>query len=317
MSFEITEFRQKGLLITEIQNPADGSNIQIVPAAGALWHKWLVSYKRDELNLINGYADADDLNRNLKDSHKSAKLSPFACRIPQGKYTYNGKEYEFVNKFSDGSAIHGLVVGKLFRQVKADQQEKQGTVSFKYEYRHDDAGYPFDYDCTVSYTLYSDNRVKLDTLIENVSGDTIPVVDGWHPYFTTGHAVDDCLLQFYANRLVEFDARLIPTGALLPYDNFWQEKRIGGAELDHSFLLDESAPQPRCTFSDPQAGVAIRVYPSENYPVLQLYIPPDRRSIAIETLSGAPNAFNNGIGLLKLSPEEEKLFSVTFEAALG
>jgi aldose 1-epimerase len=48
---------------------------------------------------------------------------------------------------------------------------------------------------------------------------------------------------------------------------------------------------------------------------LQLYIPPSRRSIAIETLSGAPDAFNNGIGLILLDPGTSRQFSVTYEVA--
>lgn len=317
MSFEINTVNDKGFNITEIKDVHNASSIRIIPSAGALWNGWTVKHKNGDINLINGYATADDLQQNLTDSYKSAKLSPFACRIPQGKYTYQGKEYEFAHKFSDGSAIHGLLAGKPFSQINAETHEDYGRVSFKFEYRQDDSGYPFDYDCTVTYTLHANHKVTLDTLIENRSEDTIPVVDGWHPYFTTGNSVDNCFLQFYANRLVEFDDHLIPTGKLLPFDTFWEAKKIEQMALDHSFLLDENAPQPRCTFSDPKQGIALRVYPSEHYPVLQLYIPPDRLSIAIETLSGAPNAFNNGIGLVLLSPGEKRQFSVTYEAVLS
>lgn len=316
MPFEINAVQEGGLEITEIKNTSNSSRIQIIPSAGALWHGWWINHKSGGKNLIKGYANADDLQKNLKDSYRSAKLSPFACRIPQGKYTYQGREYEFVNKFSDGNAIHGLLAGRPFQQVESVKQDDAASLSYKFEYRHDDNGYPFDYDCTVTYTLHDNNKVTLDTLIENISEEAIPIVDGWHPYFTTGSKVNDCLLQFHANELVEFDEQLIPTGKLLPYDGFVQQKKIGETELDHSFMLDKNAPQPKCTFTDPASGLAIKVYPSEHYPILQLYIPPDRKSIAIETLSGAPNAFNNGIGLVLLNPGEKKTFSVTFEAII-
>lgn len=317
MAFKVIQFEKDGLSVTEIRDTAKDSAIHILPASGALWHGWWINHQGSPRNLINGYENGQDVRQHLRVSHKSAKLSPFACRIPQGKYSYQGKEYEFVNKFSDGSAIHGLLVDKPFGEVSIDEQHDHGAVSLQYEYRHDDGGYPFDYDCRVKYTLAEDGKVTIDTRIKNVCSEDIPVVDGWHPYFTTGSQVDDCLLQFYANQLVEFDEHLIPTGKLLPYDAFWQEKKIGQTELDHSFLLDQRAPQPRCSFSDPASNITIRVYPTESYPVLQLYIPPDRQSLAIETLSGAPNAFNNGIGLILLSPGEEKLFSATYEAVSG
>jgi aldose 1-epimerase len=43
-----------------------------------------------------------------------------------------------------------------------------------------------------------------------------------------------------------------------------------------------------------------------------LYTPPHRRSIAIENLSSAPDAFNNGIGLISLDPDHTRTFSVRY-----
>lgn len=317
MSFEISQNLQNGITVTELKDTKNETVIQIVPSSGALWHAWWVKNGSEAINLINNYKDEKDLAQNLTDSYKSAKLSPFACRIPEGKYSYQGVDYEFANKFSDGNAIHGLLAGKPFQQVKIAQHNDYAAVSFQYQYRHEDNGYPFDYDCMITYTLSGDNKVTLETSIKNVSKETIPIVDGWHPYFTTGSKVDGCRLQFYANQLVEFDEQLIPTGKLLPYDSFWNEKSIGQTELDHSFMLDKEAPQPRCTFTDPEKDIKIEIFPSKNYPILQLYIPPDRLSMAIETLSGAPDAFNNGIGLVLLPPDETKVFAVTFKVTLG
>ena len=41
------------------------------------------------------------------------------------------------------------------------------------------------------------------------------------------------------------------------------------------------------------------------FPYVQLYAPPSRTSIAIEPMTGIPDAFNNGIGLKKLAPGEK------------
>jgi aldose 1-epimerase len=43
-----------------------------------------------------------------------------------------------------------------------------------------------------------------------------------------------------------------------------------------------------------------------------VYTPPDRKSIAIENLSGAPDNFNNGISLLMLPPGKPKGFSTSY-----
>ncbi len=312
MAFEVNEIDHNGLEITELENTLTHTKVQILPSSGALWYGWIVKKGDQHLNFIDHYKDAADLAENLKDSYKSANLSPFACRIPEGKYTYQGKQYEFVNKFKDGNAIHGLLADKSFSRGTVKQDEEKVSCSFDYQYRKDDAGYPFEYNCKVVYTLHQDNRVTLETVIKNVSKEAIPLVDGWHPYFTTGTEVNECLLQFSSKQVIEFDKNLIPTGNLLPYRQFEQPRPLADTELDHSFLLDEKAAQPKCTFTDPVQNIKLRFYPSENYPVLQIYTPPHRKSIAIETLSGAPDAFNNGIGLIVLQPQEEERFEVTY-----
>ena len=45
-----------------------------------------------------------------------AILVPFANRIKGGEYEFNGKKY-FLNKNSEGNAIHGLVVNKRFEVI--------------------------------------------------------------------------------------------------------------------------------------------------------------------------------------------------------
>lgn len=312
MSFTIRQFQQDSLDITEIKNNENASRVQILPSSGALWHGWIIKYGSKELNLINHYKDKPDLQNNLTDSYKSAKLNPFACRIPDGKYSFQGKEYEFARKFKDGSAIHGLLFNQPFKQVKAINNDKLASVSFHYGYRGDDPGFPFDYDCTITYTLDANKDVSLETKVKNTGSATMPLVDGWHPYFTTGSKVDDCYLMFAADQIVEFDEKLIPTGKLLPYDTFLKERKIGDINLDNSFIASKTAGQPKCTFTDKAKKITLAIYPSDNYPVIQLYIPPDRKSMAIESLSGAPDAFNNGIGLILLKPGEEKVFSVTY-----
>ena len=64
------------------------------------------------------------------------------------------------------------------------------------------------------------------------------------------------------------------------------------------------------------AGKSITVKPTHNYPYLQLYTPDDRKSIAIENLSGAPNAFNNKIGLHIVKPQDKIVFETGYQIAV-
>ena len=65
---------------------------------------------------------------------------------------------------------------------------------------------------------------------------------------------------------------------------------------------------------DEEAGLTIQLWQEtgENkYNYIQVFIPPDRSSIALEPATCNINAFNNLEGLITLKPEE------TYEAAYG
>ena len=61
------------------------------------------------------------------------------------------------------------------------------------------------------------------------------------------------------------------------------------------------------------AGIALDIYAEQNYPYLQMYTPPHRNSIAIENLSGTPDCFNNGMGLMELAPGESARFVTRYK----
>jgi aldose 1-epimerase len=50
---------------------------------------------------------------------------------------------------------------------------------------------------------------------------------------------------------------------------------------------------------------------------LQIFTPDSRQSIAIENLSGAPDCFNNGMGLVLLAPNSSKTFSVIYQVRIN
>lgn len=286
-----------GLPVIRLASPDQAESIEILPQTGALWHRWKCRRNGRVHSLISGYADAVTLNRELNRSYRSAKLSPFVCRLKDGTYSYLGKQYEMTGKFSDGNAIHGLLFDQPFAVVKQGAEVDHAWVLLRHEYRGADPGYPFDFDCEIRYELLASGGIRIATAIANRSECSIPVVDGWHPYFSLGVSVDACTLQFPKARMLEFDERLLPTGRFLEASRYEAGHSLNGIELDNSFWLEPGYTTPACCLRHPQGGIELQVFFERNYPILQLYIPPDRSSLAIECLSGAPDAFNNHIGL--------------------
>lgn len=306
MAFSTAHHTAHGFSIIELKDEA-GARVQIIPGMGASLHAFIVN----GLNLIDNYEDLDTLRYELPKSFKSVKLSPFACRVNNATYSWEQETYKIVK-----SPIHGLLYDVPFTITHESADESAAVLHLSHQYKATDAGYPFRYTCDVQYRLLPGNMLETSTTIINQDTRTIPVMDGWHPYFTTGTPVDQLELQFFSKEIVEFDEKLIPTGKMLPYKEFEKSKSLDGIELDNSFLLDFTQPSPLATLKDPAKGISIEFYPDENYPVLQVYTPPHRRSVALENLTGAPDAFNNGIGLVKLEAGQSKKFTTTIRVKI-
>jgi aldose 1-epimerase len=75
----------------------------------------------------------------------------------------------------------------------------------------------------------------------------MPIQDGWHPYFSFGGSIDDLQLEFQSKEMVEFNEALIPTGKLLPYQEYGALKKIGAAEFDNCFTVNFAECYPPAT----------------------------------------------------------------------
>jgi len=220
MSFNVKRFSQNGLSFVGLQDTATNTFIAILPQFGALLHAFEFPVEGAPLNIIDNYSDKDDLDQSLAISYKSSKLSPFVCRLRDGKYNLDGRDYEISQKFNDGNAIHGLLYNKPFKIVDDFADDNLAAVSLRYHYKKEEAGYPFDYVCDVRYTLLPQQTLQIETTILNLSEEAMPLADGWHPYFQLGGIIDNYEFQFSSDTLVEFDEGLIPTGKLIHDPSF-------------------------------------------------------------------------------------------------
>lgn len=309
MGFTIEQVQTDDFLILRLQDLSSGTIIEVLPEHGALLHRFVVETAEGTHNLIDNYPTLAHLNEEIHLSYKSCKASPFVCRIPEGKYDWGGVSYEFNKKFVDGSAIHGLISNKPFKITDAVANEHEAFVSLKYHYKKEDVGFPFEYICEVGYRLKGNQLLEISTRTTNLDAIDIPLADGWHPYFTLGGKVDDCHLQFASDSMLEFDEKLIPTGKFIHVPEFVNGRLLGDYFLDNCFQLKVSVTAAVCSLYHPTNHRKLTVFVDQGYPFLQLYTPPHRNSIAIENLSGAPDCYNNGMGLTILEPG--KTFTAT------
>lgn len=281
-------------------------------AFGALLNKFSIPHQGGDFNVIHGFKNVEDARQNITPAFQSAKLSPFVCRTKNGRYHFGENNYHFSKYYDKTNALHGLIFDEVFEITGTNENESSASVKLQYEYNKSDEGYPFRYRCEVTYTLQANNTLTITTEVFNLDDKLIPVADGWHPYFTLGDPVNECQLEFQSKEMLEFDETLIPTGKLIPYQEFGSLKDFGTRWYDNCFTVNFAECQPLCVFRNAKRNIQVEIYPEESYPYLQFYTPDDRKSIAIENLSAAPDAFNNGFGLKTLEPQQSASFTTKF-----
>lgn len=309
MRFEVTVNTQEAYPVISLKDSQSGCQAEVY-AFGGLLNAFRLPTPKGVINVIEGFSSVADAQQNITKGFRSAKLSPFACRLTKGSYRFQDKPYKVESHYMGEHAIHGLLYNIAFDVTGSSADETCAQVTLHHHYTGTDAGYPFAYEVTITWKLQAGNHLAVTTTVQHNNTTPIPFIDGWHPYFTLGSTIDACTLQFNSGLQLEFSADLLPTGNTLPDARFVNGASLKGVALDNSFLLDPQKEASRCVFSNDHLQLTIE--PDVSYPYLQIYTPPSRKSIAIENLTGAPDAFNNGIGLIVLQPLEKRSFTTNY-----
>ena len=280
---------------------------------GALLNKFVVRSNNADLNVVVGFTSPQDAIQNITKEFRSAFLSPFTCRMNEGKYAFDGTAYQVEKFFMPPHAIHGIVYDAVFAIEERQSTDTFSSVTLTHTYNKEDMGYPFSYTITHVWKLEANNKLTITTTVQHQNSLAIPYAQGWHPYFNLGTGVDDYTLQFTTDKQVEFDNTLLPTGATITDERFKEGASLKDVFLDNCFHLSDEG-QHTCVLKN--SAVELTISPSSAYLFLQIYTPPHRKSIAIENLSGAPDCFNNGLGLLIIQPNKPKTFATTYSVTL-
>lgn len=300
MQFTVVTIHESGYEVVELQDQGAGTRVQLY-SFGALLNAFTIPTKTGTINGIDGFTSINDALANASAGFKSSKLSPFVCRLQHGKYTFDQKEYTIEGFYLGDHAIHGLLFNAAFKITDTTSTATEASVTFSHHYQGTDPGYPFPFTLHVKWKLTSGNTLQVFTTATNNHTSAIPFSDGWHPYFRMGETIDSATLSFTTNKQLEFSADLLPTGNTIEDNRFVRGQKMEGVFLDNCFLLDNhSETKQSCTLKN--EAVTLTITPDKQYPYLQIYTPPHRKSIAIENLTSAPDSFNNGIGLLIIEP---------------
>jgi aldose 1-epimerase len=243
------------------------------------------------------------------DGAHGAPLIPWPNRLADGRYRFDGADYELaLSEPEKRNAIHGLLRWRSWQALeRGPSRVVMGTRL------HPSPGYPFTLDVSIAYDLDHDG-LAVETTAVNIGERVCPYGAGQHPYISPGDGlVDDCLLELPAQtRIVTDDERQLPTGREAVEGDkfdFRNPRRLGDIRLDSAFtdLTRDPTGHAVTRLSRPD-GSCVELWVDEHYPFIEVFtadtLAPSRqrRGLAIEPMTCAPNAFQNGEGLVRLVP---------------
>lgn len=277
-----------------------GSQSAVVREGGAA----LRSYRVGGRELLDGFG-----RRGWSRDGRGQVLLPWPNRVRHGRYRFGGAAHQLpLSEPERGNAIHGLA--RWAPWTPLDRSSEAITLGLELQPQ---TGYPYWLELRCRHLLTTSGlQVTLGAV--NLGDSAAPFGAGSHPYLRLdGEAVDDLQLQLPAASFLEADGAGLPTGrkvpvAGTPYD-FRTGRRIGSLALDTAFCDLGAAPRWEATLAAPPGSERLRLWAEAAFRFAMVYTAdsvrePDRRrrGLALEPMTCAPDAFNNGLGLLRLEP---------------
>ena len=272
----------EGEVITQytLTNPS-GMQVSILNYGGTLTDIITPDKNGNKGNVILGF---DSLSGYLQKGNPyfGSLIGRYGNRIAKGKFTLDGKEYTLAGN-NDGNSLHGGIKG--FDKVvwKAEKQAGDSSLKLTYLSKDGEEGYPGNLSVEVTYTLTSDNALKIDYTATTDKATPVNLTN--HAYYNLSAGKDSTILDHQlminADKFTEVNDMLIPTGKLPevkggPMD-FTTEKVIGRdiqqvkGGFDHNWVLNKKGNELEkiATLYHPGSGRLMEVWTTE--PGVQFY----------------------------------------------
>jgi aldose 1-epimerase len=245
----------------------------------------LREYEVDGFSVVDGYG-VDEMAAH----GRGQVLVPWPNRLADGRYELGDQTYQLpISEPPSLNAIHGLVRWSGWDVLDATASSvRMGHVLWP------QTGYPFTLELEVEYEL-SDAGLRVTMDARNVGIRPAPYGAGMHPY-------------------VRADQRHIPTGRVVsvagtPFD-FRAPRQLGTTTMDTALtdLVRGADGLARVELSGRDGGRRVAVWMDGHFHYIMVFTGDPlgdgerRRSLGVEPMTCAPDAFHNRFGLLVLEP---------------
>jgi aldose 1-epimerase len=254
----------------------------------------------------------------MSSAGRGQTLIPWPNRLAGGSYRFEGETYQLpLTEPAKHNAIHGLV--RFANWTVAEQGSGHVVMAHRL---HPQPGYPFVLDLRVTYQL-GDGGLVVHLVATNRGVGPCPFGAGAHPYLRIGGGgIDALTLRAPGATWCPVDGEGIPVGRR-PVDatanDFRTPRPIGDTRLDTAFtdLARDDDGHAVIDLADPEGARRVTLWLDDAYHYYMLFTGDSitdarrRRSLAVEPMTCAPDAFRSGDGLRILAP------GAAFEATWG
>jgi len=271
---DITE--DKALKVITLNNKA-GNTLEILNFGAAILGFKMKDKREEEVNVIVSPHSNEYLSSAYKEHNKcfGASVGRYAGRIANGKFKLDEKEYDLYKK--DGVHLHGGESGFQYKfwEIVEEKSAPNPSVSLTYISKDGEENYPGKLEVTVQYTLTENNEILIEYSAKTDKKTVINLTN--HAYFNLNGkgSVSDHFLQIEAEKMLEVNAKLLPSGNLTKLKkhpkNFSESKLIGNRSVDDAFVLRSDKNEVAARLFAPLTGIKLEV--ESNQPALIAYAP--------------------------------------------
>jgi aldose 1-epimerase len=227
-------------------------------------------------------------------------LAPWANRLDQDGFWANGKKYllnsglQTVHYDNNHLPIHGLLAAAAWKMIALSADENRAEMTAELEFwRHPDwmAQFPFAHTIAMTLRLH-DGALEVETKIDNLSDDPMPVSIGYHPWFHLSDAPrDEWRIHIAARDHIKLSKVYVPTGEHEPV-TFPDPVVLKGVQLDDVFgdLVRDDRGEASFSIEGNREKITVTLDP--NYRNAVVYAPHGCDVVCMEPMSGPTNAFN-------------------------
>jgi aldose 1-epimerase len=264
---------------------------------GARWISMWVPDRNGQLtDVVLGFNKIKDY-LTAGEPYHGATVGRICGRINKGKFSLDGKEYTLSNNDLFGTPVknhlHGGIIGfhkKVWDSRPFENENGEQGIIFNYFSEDGEEGFPGNLNVEVSYILTKRNELRIEYKATTDKPTIVNLTN--HAYFNlNGEGNGNILnhqMKIYADKYIECDRELIPTGKLKPVKktplDYREYASMGkGIEQDHDQIFKGKGYAAAIVIKEKQTGKlrkvaeafaresGIRLEVFSDKPSLQLY----------------------------------------------